>query len=321
MSHLSKEKPNALEVSKLDRFDQAFLIMTGNVKMITPAEALVNALKVSGDVVLWGPESVALARILNQAWVNNGGTEFTTELVAAFDLTGEISVDSDEVDRIFEQYEDIWQAMWIEASVQAIAIIERALRRSRRHFQKIKQQNFDEFMEAYLLSASERIEAGLDWYIAEELRGEVTRLVGQASTKESLRTIDRVHLRDRIQRLVRHPQNHFRQFSDIEAGRAWHGSGIQYFTERGFQSYQVIAERDRVTCPVCKQIDGKVYSVPLAMRKYDRFMTLAGNFAQARDVFDFPRVSELDNLSPEDWQKRVDLPPFHPRCRCDVVAL
>jgi len=90
----------------------------------------------------------------------------------------------------------------------------------------------------------------------------------------------------------------------------------------GITTYQVVATWDRRTCPVCKNIDGKIFDVPQAHAKMTEYLDIdPGNPEAIAEAMPFVRFSDVDNKSPKEVRAMGLTPPFHPRCRCDVVVL
>jgi len=80
----------------------------------------------------------------------------------------------------------------------------------------------------------------------------------------------------------------------------------------------VIAEMDGATCEVCRMIHGKEFAVEDARQKL-LVMASRNNVPDIVKSMPFPRHGDLDNKSPNEWKRMALTPPFHSRCRCQVV--
>jgi hypothetical protein len=108
---------------------------------------------------------------------------------------------------------------------------------------------------------------------------------------------------------------------DVYAGRAWQGTTISLAHEKGFDQYQVIAVTDKLTCPVCSRLDGRTFKVEKSYDKFDTYLHTQGNVDKIISLFPFPRVADVDNKSPAQIGVSGWMPPFHPKCRCEMVML
>ncbi len=89
---------------------------------------------------------------------------------------------------------------------------------------------------------------------------------------------------------------------------------------RGFEFYRVSEQLDARTCPVCRQMHGKVFSIPKAQEKLDRWLGVEDP-NELKQIATFPSQSRAgirnlkamntDQLQGAGW----DTPPYHPFCR------
>lgn len=119
--------------------------------------------------------------------------------------------------------------------------------------------------------------------------------------------------------------------SQINIASSLHTSRLAQFgflTEAqftGVQSYEVSEQLDGRTCPVCREMDGKVFPVSSAKAKVDRQLSVE-NPADLKIIAPFPRQDKnsVDALSKMSTAQLVgaglDTPPYHPRCRGILVA-
>ncbi len=118
-----------------------------------------------------------------------------------------------------------------------------------------------------------------------------------------LKLIDRginfTQLTKQLQNYQAKTQLYMAQLTDVFTARQWHFMGIQMLDSAGFIKYQVIAQMDKATCPNCQRIHGRVFSVPLAKKKMDKFLSLKDPDKMS-EFYKFPRV----NLA--SWQSWRD---------------
>lgn len=90
---------------------------------------------------------------------------------------------------------------------------------------------------------------------------------------------------------------------------------VQALHEMNVTEYTIIAVMDKKTCAVCAHLHGSVWSVEEAVVKvYDMLISEPD---AAYDMHPFPpRSTPKDFEDPKD--SPYNLPPFHPRCRCNV---
>ena len=94
----------------------------------------------------------------------------------------------------------------------------------------------------------------------------------------------------------------------------------------GVDMYRITAVLDTRTCPVCRAIDGRVFSVPhgkakmdvaLGVEHPDDLKALSPWPSQSKDS-----VAVLEAASDAEVEAAgFSLPPFHPKCRCIVTKL
>jgi len=306
----------------LDAFDLAFMAVTQNVKFIDPLVAIAAKLKADGDTLLWGPEAKLMQVALWNAWEIHA-EPLIDAIYDNFDLTGDISVDETGIQEAFREYFDV--GVWAYSAarpkiLQLLAIIQR---RAIDYFrdQRVAKAEIDDLLDDYLYS----MDLDLAAYMAEFPESiyllEVEKVIRIAELPPGTRRVDVLALRERIAKLRTMPRGQFGLTTDIDAGRAWQHTGIFYADQNNATVYQVLAERDRVTCPVCKKLDGTTYTVKGQVEKINQFMEAAGNVDAVSQIYRFPRIEDVDNRSPEELRNQDLIPPFHGNCRCEIVVI
>jgi len=321
---LQSEIPTVDELLQLDSFDLAFLTMTGYVRFVPLEKFVANVCKANKDTVLWGPQARLLQRILTTAF-NKHAKPLMNALTDAFDLSEDISLKKNP-DRLFKKHKNVGKKAWKEVEEKIKSALELTGKKARQNFEKkisratAKKQDVRDL---YLAEAlADHIQTFMETYPNRILHPEIERLVEIVETNPAMRTIDKVALRDRLKDISKMPERYFTNVADVHAGRMWNFSGLQMMQATGITTYQVVATWDRRTCPVCKNIDGKIFDVPQAYAKMTEYLDIdPGNPEAIAEAMPFVRFSDVDNKSPKEVRAMGLTPPFHPRCRCDVVVL
>lgn len=352
MSHLSRRKPNPVDVLKLDPFDQAFLIYTGNLKLINPLETVAEVLKASGDLILWGPQAALLFRVLMNGWREAGGEDYTDEVVSTFDTDADpVTVNLSRLERILRGGNALGRRHWSEIEDKIPEILFETQYRSQIFYdkrfgdfierieegktvsetvfqtetgkfekvEKVSRENFDQWFE---LQSPGHIQEYVNRFPSDVLHPRIRELATQASIKEGVRAIDRGEMINRIQNIPAIPHAQFDITGDVEVARAWNKTAVAMMSGYVVSEYQVISERDKKTCPVCQRIDGRVFEAQRAIEKMQEYDNVTpGNLDAIRELWKFPRIDDVDNVPPEQVHGLDLVPPFHPRCRCEVILL
>lgn len=108
--------------------------------------------------------------------------------------------------------------------------------------------------------------------------------------------------------------------SSLHASRLGSWGFTQEATARNVQFYRVSEQLDIRTCPVCREMNGKVFSVAGAADKLNRWLsvdnpndmkTIATWPSQSRAGIRNLKAMNTEQLSGAGW----DTPPYHPFCR------
>lgn len=83
---------------------------------------------------------------------------------------------------------------------------------------------------------------------------------------------------------------------------------VSGMVEAGIAEYEILAMGDERMCPICGELNGKVYSVSGAQGKIDAALGIEDS-DKFKEAFPWPPGPGED----------VALPPFHGRCRCVLV--
>ena len=306
----------------LDSFDTAFLVLTGYVQFV-PIEVLVMkaAQAVKKDVILWGPESKLIAYMLKKAWKKHG-IKLTDAVIAAFDLTGDISVEPKKVKAAFKKYGNVGEEVTRMTKKKVLQTLARIAKKATKHYKKqIEKARVRKQEEKELWAIlGGQLDTYVEMYPDRVLTKEVERLVTLTMTAPDRRAVNAITLRNRIENIANHPLNYMDNVSDIHAGRAWHFTGLRMAQSEGITTAIVIAQEDKVTCPVCRRLDGRRIEVARSIERMEEALSLTDP-DEISKALPFPRVHNLDNMSPKQIMDAGWTIPFHARCRCDFEYL
>lgn len=157
------------------------------------------------------------------------------------------------------------------------------------------------------------------WIIARLETGvSITRSDRGAGDSEAFRmffnALDEQLLRERFQ---------LRRVVETTVNKARNYGNVQYLHQAEVAEFEIVSVMDRKTCPYCRTLNGRTFSVEKAV---DRIATLADSAPeQVPRISPFATVftvSELEKMSSEALEKAgISMPPFHPHCRDRVVAV
>ena len=102
--------------------------------------------------------------------------------------------------------------------------------------------------------------------------------------------------------------------------RARSFGNIESFVQAEAETYQWLAIGDARTCPICSQLDGRMFQVSAAVQQRDAF--LAAESPEAAKAA-HPWVKEADvagKNTDELAAAGILMPPIHARCRCTLVV-
>lgn len=326
----------------------AFLALTGHLVKMDEFDFAFRVVKQASRKSRWGPQAHMIVQLYRKAWAAECG-EMCTAITDAFDRSGDISVDAKKVRNILrKETPGLGQRLWDRVSDGVEEVLDQttleAVRHTIRSFRKSEHKvekqtmstgadfTMDDWMLYFNQAQGNHLQAFTLAYPDRVLHPEVNRLVTLAETKPGLRTIDKADLLRRIERVDHIGNLYFEHMSDVNVGRLWNFTALEMAHNAGVTTYQVIAQRDKITCPVCNRLDGRKFSVQQAWESIEKSMpgfsvadvtasNANGLAAAMQQAFPFPRVAQIDNLSPQQVSNQGWFAPFHGRCRCDTVML
>jgi hypothetical protein len=314
--------PKEEELLGLDPFDLAFLTITGHVRWVDPFDYAFKVMKAAkahdSKIILWGPEAEMLFRAVENEFEK---TLLPTinKIIKCFDLSGDVTVDAARARALNAKLREMGNEFADSLQTPAATVIETILVNAEKHFLAQKETATKQLTEAgwreYLAEANgKHLDEFLRKFPEDRLHPQIEKLIVLGETSASRRLIDRGVLTERIGRLGDSARMSLSEMTDVEAGLAWTGTGLGLASSQGVTHYVIQAEEDKRTCPVCMRLNGRKVSVEGAIGVFESVM---GGHRRHH----FPRVPEIDNVSPDEVEGMNLFPPFHPRCRCDLGFL
>jgi SPP1 gp7 family putative phage head morphogenesis protein len=102
-------------------------------------------------------------------------------------------------------------------------------------------------------------------------------------------------------------------------------ASINYMAQAEVVSFERVEVMDRLTCPYCRQLNGKQFSVKNAVKRIEAVNSIEPGYIGAVDPFItsvFKKPEDLKGLSAEDIEKAgASFAIPHPNCRGTVVAV
>ncbi|HHV62107.1 MAG TPA: hypothetical protein GXX51_05655 [Firmicutes bacterium] len=101
--------------------------------------------------------------------------------------------------------------------------------------------------------------------------------------------------------------------------------GVNSLIAADVKSYRILAMMDERSCPVCRAMDGKVFTISHAVKLRDKLLQ-AMNPEDVKAIApwipgDRLTLDWLTRAAPDEIAaKGMNLPPFHGRCRCTFVV-
>src|SRR5690606_13037904 len=93
------------------------------------------------------------------------------------------------------------------------------------------------------------------------------------------------------------------------------GAKIRQMEEYGMTSYRIDSTNDRLTCPSCRSMDGRIFKVSDGAYLLNQIenMTDFKDMDKIKPILKAPHNGKSSDI-------RNKFPPFHPRCHCRMVA-
>jgi len=154
------------------------------------------------------------------------------------------------------------------------------------------------------------------------LHPEISRQLEYLRDNPLARSIDIARITDRLSGLAGPNATYWENMTDVVAARQWHSTSVFLAQQNGITTCYVTGPADQKTCPVCLHMLGQTIDVKVAANKLNLYLDTHDNDPDAYvGAFPFPRLPDVDNISPKEIEDKGFFPPYHPRCRHQVVFL
>jgi hypothetical protein len=210
----------------------------------------------------------------------------------------------DRAEAIFESLQNKATAAWTNHGQDILAI------------KRIAQ--FDGDYQKFLTSVhSEQVKRFTEANPGRILHPELERQISYLRDNNNIRFVDLDTMAAKLERIVKQ-EPYWQGLSDVQISRLWHADGILMAHENNIADGAIIGPDDKKTCPVCQRMLGTHVRIEQAREKIIRDIGLLDPDAYAR-AWRFPRIQDIDNMSPKARADKGYLAPFHNRCRHSVA--
>lgn len=94
---------------------------------------------------------------------------------------------------------------------------------------------------------------------------------------------------------------------------------VKSYLDAGVTRYEIMAMGDERTCPICRELDGRIVSVSAAASQMERLIT-AEDPEEVKQIAPWPKPGDLRGKRTSEIEGLYGLPPFHFHCRCTTVS-
>lgn len=300
------------------------------------------------------PESIVLSVVAIRLWKKISNPLFA-EITKSFSFDNKGSVDrskqkkiKDMADKAVKEFskqikpkaEKIFKKIQVNAVKHFSAQIKNPPKPVKpRTFPKTKAEEDDglsEFEEFLLAIGLLQLISFIEEYPERLLLPNLERINVLFELPPSVREVNFTKLSQRVLNFQAKTQVYLAQLTDVFAARQWHFTGLKLMHLNKVAQFQIIAQMDKVTCPVCQRLHGRIFSVVKAIKKMEEFLALKDPDKMS-EFYKFPRVNrkawrawieaqkavidDIDNKTQAQIEKLNLMVPFHGRCRCEIVAL
>lgn len=315
-----------LDIEKFDAFEVAYLLAIGKVHIHTPAAYRLKAVKELVYVPPFWPETILLSEILRKEWAKASEPLFKE----VFQIFKGPLLDLEAYKRAVRLMPGAGAALVNQIKNKVESLFGTLINKSRKHFQgqadRLKKEElsvtFNQW-ESWLKQATQdQLEAFAEKYPERILHPQIQRQVAtmQAKTPDQFTEID---INDAFNRMVRLSEKdyYWETLSGVQVSFLWSAEGIFMAADQKISAYQIANPWDQFTCPVCKRLYGIVYQVADARQQIMKMASLTDP-DDLKALFPFPRTADVDRATADEIRAAgFMVPPFHGRCRCEIVYL
>lgn len=145
------------------------------------------------------------------------------------------------------------------------------------------------------------------------LHPQIQRQIDYLRDATDTRSIDLDTLAERVGRIIKQDP-YWEGMSDVHVSRLWHADGILLADENGVTECYIVGPEDKRTCPVCQRMLGQRFRVSKAKAKIEKDIGITDPDEYVK-AWKFPRIADVDNISPKELEAKGFNVPFHSRCR------
>lgn len=102
-------------------------------------------------------------------------------------------------------------------------------------------------------------------------------------------------------------------------------ASVNYMQEAEIEKFQIVGLGDRLQCAYCAELNGKQFSVSSSVTQTSSLSESDPAEVKEKTPFAtsiFKNAEEMKSYTPDQLQdKGISTPPFHPSCRCSVIAV
>ena len=124
---------------------------------------------------------------------------------------------------------------------------------------------------------------------------------------------------DKYPGLAQKPDNYWRLVASEGMSDSRHFGIINGFEEVGIINYRILGVGDERQCSICRDMDGRTFSVQSAVNRRDKMMA-AKSPEDVKAVKIWPKLENIKGKPSAELEAAgVNMPSFHGKCRCTVV--
>ncbi len=278
-----------------------------------PYGLTLEAMKAERTPPLWYRDSVTLQHLLSGAW-DHVSTDFVQDLLDAFRAG-----DTTKIEALLKQLKDLGSNMAEVLGNKPEAVFQNLLTKAesfwRLHASEFGIKKPADFKEAYREKLAEtqaqQIKNFAEKYPERILEPEILKQLKYLQETATPDPVTVSTISDRLDLIMERSDDYWEKVTDVHVARTWHADGVKYAEQNGIKTGRITGPLDALTCDVCRLMLGTPVSIETAMDKFDADLSIDDPEAYV-EAWAFPRVADVDNISPEERAALGFTPPFHP---------
>jgi hypothetical protein len=303
----------------MESFDLAFLTATEKVQWVDSFDVAFSVMKEllrgGRDVMLWGPESGLLTKILKEE-LQSIAREPLRDILFYLVPVPKSKIDKEKIWEHFSEIEDGVKSAVTAVRSRAAYIMELVVDKAHSLFinrgdPDLQVMVFKQEWETE--RALNKLEWAIENRIVERSRKVLENLISDTEIAQDLSAVEMLNLERKIRAFsAEFMVSEATAEADVLLGRLWSYSALTTMEMTGVSIFMFKAEMDNRTCAVCMSMHGVQVEVPQALT------VLRNYFEQDAAVIAFPKLADI---SSRDLGKLSLSTPLHNRCRCDMVPV